>query len=102
MFNYHSAKNMWSDKSCFMTVETRRSLHLRLGLPFDRPLLRISNAIDLAGKKYSSSLVQKGKASVSYIHMFNMTVYSCFECSLSCYGLNRFFFPQGCTFDDSK
>ncbi|KAH7858264.1 hypothetical protein Vadar_021831 [Vaccinium darrowii] len=29
-------------------VEARRSLHLRLGLPFDRPLLRIANAINLS------------------------------------------------------
>lgn len=93
---------MWSDKACFMAVETRRSLHLRLGLPFDRPLIRISNAIDLVGKKYSSSLVQKGKASVSYIHMFNMTVCSCLERSPSCHGLIRFFFSQGCTFDNTK
>ncbi|KAF3436738.1 hypothetical protein FNV43_RR19485 [Rhamnella rubrinervis] len=28
-------------------VEARKSLHLRLGLPFDRPLLRIANALDL-------------------------------------------------------
>ncbi|OIT04818.1 PREDICTED: probable Ufm1-specific protease [Nicotiana attenuata] len=41
-------------------VETRRSLHLRLGLPFDRPLLRISNAIDLVGKKNTGSSVKKG------------------------------------------
>ncbi|KAI3464177.1 hypothetical protein Pfo_020840 [Paulownia fortunei] len=31
-------------------VEVRRSLHLRLGLPFDRPLLRIANAIKLSTK----------------------------------------------------
>lgn len=93
---------MWSDKACFMAVETRRSLHLRLGLPFDRPLLRISNAIDVVGKKHSSSLVQKGEMSELYIHMFNMSVYSCLERSPSCYGLIRFFFSQGCTFDDTK
>ncbi|KAL0364490.1 UNVERIFIED_CONTAM: putative Ufm1-specific protease [Sesamum angustifolium] len=32
-------------------VEVRRSLHLRLGLPFDRPLLRIANAINLSSVK---------------------------------------------------
>ncbi|KAL3824919.1 hypothetical protein ACJIZ3_020948 [Penstemon smallii] len=32
-------------------VEIRRSLHLRLGLPFDRPLLRIANAINLFSTK---------------------------------------------------
>ncbi|KAJ8553970.1 hypothetical protein K7X08_024648 [Anisodus acutangulus] len=50
-------------------VETRRSLHLRLGLPFDRPLLRISNAIDLVGKKNSSSLVQKGSSFLKDVHL---------------------------------
>ena len=29
-------------------VEVRKSLHLRLGLPFDRPLLRIANALDFS------------------------------------------------------
>lgn len=29
-------------------VEVRRSLHLRLGLPFDRPLLRVANAMKLS------------------------------------------------------
>ncbi|KAL7153576.1 hypothetical protein ABFS83_04G178600 [Erythranthe nasuta] len=32
-------------------VEVRKSLHLRLGLPFDRPLLRIANAINLSSSK---------------------------------------------------
>ncbi|KAF3628394.1 putative Ufm1-specific protease [Capsicum annuum] len=50
-------------------VETRRSLHLRLGLPFDRPILRISNAIDLVGKKNSSSLVQKGSSFLKNVHL---------------------------------
>ncbi|KAL3342764.1 hypothetical protein AABB24_026681 [Solanum stoloniferum] len=50
-------------------VETRRSLHLRLGLPFDRPLLRISNAIDIVGKKHSSSLVQKGSSFLKDVHL---------------------------------
>ncbi|KAG5582473.1 hypothetical protein H5410_053100 [Solanum commersonii] len=50
-------------------TETRRSLHLRLGLPFDRPLLRISNAIDIVGKKHSSSLVQKGSSFLKDVHL---------------------------------
>lgn len=32
--------------SLLSAVEVRKSLHLRLGLPFDRPLLRIANAVD--------------------------------------------------------
>lgn len=32
-------------------VEVRRSLHQRLGLPFDRPLLRIANAINFSSTK---------------------------------------------------
>ncbi|XAR67950.1 hypothetical protein NMG60_11002905 [Bertholletia excelsa] len=35
-------------------VELRRSLHLRLGLPCDRPLLRIANSINLSPSKDSS------------------------------------------------
>ncbi|CAN4087996.1 unnamed protein product [Withania somnifera] len=50
-------------------VEARRSLHLRFGLPFDRPLLRISNAINLVGKKNSSSLVQKGSSFLKDVHL---------------------------------
>ncbi|XP_016514038.1 putative Ufm1-specific protease isoform X2 [Nicotiana tabacum] len=50
-------------------VETRRSLHLRLGLPFDRPLLRISNAIDLVGKKNTGSSVQKGSSLLKDAHL---------------------------------
>nr|XP_009790501.1 PREDICTED: probable Ufm1-specific protease isoform X2 [Nicotiana sylvestris] len=50
-------------------VETRRSLHLRLGLPFDRPLLRISNAIDLVGKKNTGSSVQKGSSLLKDVHL---------------------------------
>ncbi|XP_012470940.1 probable Ufm1-specific protease isoform X1 [Gossypium raimondii] len=37
-------------------VDARRSLHLRLGLPFDRPLLRIANSLDLSIKSRSSNL----------------------------------------------
>lgn len=36
-------------------VEARKSLHLRLGLPFDRPLLRTANAINLSSIKDSST-----------------------------------------------
>ncbi|XVF08781.1 hypothetical protein REPUB_Repub07fG0032500 [Reevesia pubescens] len=41
--------------------DARRSLHLRLGLPFDRPLLRIANALDLSTKdRLSDSSTRKG------------------------------------------
>lgn len=33
--------------ACLFAVEVRRSLHLRLGLPLDRPLLRIANSVNL-------------------------------------------------------
>nr|XP_043607055.1 probable Ufm1-specific protease [Erigeron canadensis] len=36
-------------------VEIRRSLHLRLGLPLDRPLLRIASALNLSIAKESAS-----------------------------------------------
>lgn len=43
-------------------VEVRRSLHSRLGLPFDRPLLRIANAINLSITKESTknNYIRKG------------------------------------------
>lgn len=42
-------------------VEVRRSLHSRLGLPYDRPLLRIANALDFSRSKSSGSeSLQKG------------------------------------------
>lgn len=42
-------------------VEVRRSLHSRLGLPYDRPLLRISNALDFTKLKNNDIVsLQKG------------------------------------------
>ncbi|KAL3618088.1 hypothetical protein CASFOL_038409 [Castilleja foliolosa] len=35
-------------------VEVRKNLHLRLGLPFDRPLLRIANAINLSSANHNA------------------------------------------------
>lgn len=51
-------------------VEVRRSLHLRLGLPFDRPLLRIANAISLSGTKGNSmgNSTQKGSSLLKDVH----------------------------------
>lgn len=40
-------------------MELRKALHLRLGLPFDRPVLRIASALDFSGRK--DNLPQKGK-----------------------------------------
>uniref|UniRef100_A0A6N2K6G3 Ufm1-specific protease n=1 Tax=Salix viminalis TaxID=40686 RepID=A0A6N2K6G3_SALVM len=42
-------------------VEVRRSLHMRLGLPFDRPLLRIANALDFSMMKDGSGNSSKRK-----------------------------------------
>ncbi|KAA8540731.1 hypothetical protein F0562_024350 [Nyssa sinensis] len=52
-------------------VEVRKSLHLRLGLPFDRPLLRIANAINLSITKDSgrSSSIQKGTPLLKDVHL---------------------------------
>ncbi|KAL8123386.1 putative Ufm1-specific protease [Apium graveolens] len=46
-------------------VEVRRLLHMRLGLPFDRPLLRIANAINVA----RSSNKQKGSLLPKDVHL---------------------------------
>ncbi|XP_050224687.1 probable Ufm1-specific protease isoform X2 [Mercurialis annua] len=44
-------------------VEVRRSLHLRLGLPYDRPLLRVANALDFSMVKDSSVVKSRRKGS---------------------------------------
>lgn len=52
-------------------VEIRRSLHLRLGLPLDRPLLRIANALDLSMTKDIArrNLIQKGSSLLKDVHI---------------------------------
>ncbi|KAJ4712484.1 Peptidase C78, ubiquitin fold modifier-specific peptidase 1/ 2 [Melia azedarach] len=51
-------------------VDVRKSLHLRLGLPFDRPLLRIANAVDLSTKDSSrSSSLRKGSPLPRDVHI---------------------------------
>lgn len=50
-------------------VEFRRSLHSRLGLPYDRPLLRIANALDFSKLKNSGIVSQqKGSALLRDVH----------------------------------
>lgn len=43
----------------FVAVDVRKSLHLRLGLPLDRPLLRTANALDLSVNDDSRSNIKK-------------------------------------------
>lgn len=51
-------------------VDARRSLHLRLGLPFDRPLLRIANALDLSAKDRSTDTSRrKGASLLKDVHL---------------------------------
>ncbi|KAM7471478.1 hypothetical protein LguiA_009661 [Lonicera macranthoides] len=51
-------------------VEVRRSLHSRLGLPFDRPLLRIANAINLSLTKESTkNYIRKGSPLLKDVHL---------------------------------
>ncbi|KAK8686295.1 hypothetical protein V6N13_125322 [Hibiscus sabdariffa] len=51
-------------------VDARRSLHMRLGLPFDRPLLRIANSLDLSIKDRSStSSTRKGSSFLKDVHI---------------------------------
>ncbi|PIN18298.1 hypothetical protein CDL12_09038 [Handroanthus impetiginosus] len=51
-------------------VDVRRSLHLRLGLPLDRPLLRIANAINLSSIKTNTkdSSYTKGSSLLKDVH----------------------------------
>ncbi|KAM5571827.1 putative Ufm1-specific protease [Rosa sericea] len=48
-------------------VEVRKSLHLRLGLPCDRPLLRIANALDFSGIR--SDPTRKGTTLLKDVHI---------------------------------
>ncbi|KAL4634249.1 hypothetical protein ACB092_04G186400 [Castanea dentata] len=52
-------------------VEIRKSLHLRLGLPFDRPLLRIANVLDLSTTNFGgrSDLIRKGSTFLKDVHI---------------------------------
>ncbi|XP_057727116.1 probable Ufm1-specific protease isoform X2 [Arachis stenosperma] len=51
-------------------VEVRRSLHTRLGLPFDRPLLRIANALDFSKLKNGGlGSQQKGSTLLRDVHI---------------------------------
>lgn len=49
----------------FSTVEVRKSLHSRLGLPLDRPLLRIANALNFLTTDGGRS-TQKGNSMLLY------------------------------------
>ncbi|KAG8388515.1 hypothetical protein BUALT_Bualt02G0133600 [Buddleja alternifolia] len=51
-------------------VEVRKSLHLRLGLPFDRPLLRVANSINLSSVKDKTrdKLTSKGSYLLKDVH----------------------------------
>ncbi|KAF3954366.1 hypothetical protein CMV_020277 [Castanea mollissima] len=52
-------------------VEIRKSLHLRLGLPFDRPLLRIANVLDLSTTNFGgrSDSIRKGSTFLKDVHI---------------------------------
>ncbi|KAF2293237.1 hypothetical protein GH714_040593 [Hevea brasiliensis] len=54
-----------------VNVEVRRSLHLRLGLPFDRPLLRVANALDFSTLKDNSgsNSRRKGLSLLKDVHI---------------------------------
>lgn len=51
-------------------VEARRSLHLRLGLPSDRPLLRIANSLSFTMSSSSERLsIRKGYSLLKDVHL---------------------------------
>ncbi|ESQ45722.1 hypothetical protein EUTSA_v10010185mg [Eutrema salsugineum] len=51
-------------------VDVRKSLHLRLGLPLDRPLLRTANALDLSVNDGSRSNIKKrGSTLLKDVHI---------------------------------
>ncbi|CAK7336595.1 unnamed protein product [Dovyalis caffra] len=59
------------DTKKLLIIEVRRSLHVRLGLPFDRPLLRIANALDFSMMKDGSgnSSKRKGPSLLKDVHI---------------------------------
>lgn len=51
-------------------VDVRKSLHMRLGLPLDRPLLRTANALDLSVNDDSRSNIKKrGSTQLKDVHI---------------------------------
>lgn len=52
-------------------VEIRRALHMRLGLPLDRPLLRIASAMNFSTAKEGASgnILRKGTPSLKDVHI---------------------------------
>ncbi|XP_031405210.1 probable Ufm1-specific protease isoform X2 [Punica granatum] len=50
-------------------VQARRSLHVRLGLPTDRPLLRISNALSFSEDSTKGKMRQKGPSLLQEVHI---------------------------------
>ncbi|GJW04861.1 probable Ufm1-specific protease isoform X2 [Tanacetum coccineum] len=50
-------------------VEIRKSLHLRLGLPLDRPLLRIASAMTIAKEGASGNTLRKGTSLLKDVHI---------------------------------
>ena len=69
-------------------VEVRKSLHSRLGLPFDRPLLRIANALNLFTTDGGRS-TQKGNLcllrSKHSMRLFNYSFLIIFYLGILCY-----------------
>ncbi|GKE53616.1 hypothetical protein Tco_1488772, partial [Tanacetum coccineum] len=49
--------------------EIRKSLHLRLGLPLDRPLLRIASAMTIAKEGASGNTLRKGTSLLKDVHV---------------------------------
>lgn len=60
-------------------VDVRRSLHLRLGLPLDRPLLRIANSINLFARDGArGNSIRKGSllwTRISFCHFFSFFLF---------------------------
>jgi hypothetical protein len=61
---------IWFYLYTFFAVDVRKLLHLRLGLPLDRPLLRIANALDLSVNDDSkSNMNRRGSTLLKDVHI---------------------------------
>jgi hypothetical protein len=56
-------------------VDVRKLLHLRLGLPLDRPLLRIANALDLSVNDDSKSNMNRRGRFACFLNFLSVSQY---------------------------
>jgi len=66
---------IWFYLYTFFAVDVRKLLHLRLGLPLDRPLLRIANALDLSVNDDSKSNMKRRGRFACFLNFLSVSQY---------------------------